>query len=758
MSADLSSLSPEHLAMLREGSAISEEVIAQRGYRTVTNAVELEPLGFAPSQRRPGLVLPLHTTDGQNGLFVLRPDHPREVQSRIGHTRTLKYEMPKGSGTRLDCPPACQPMLKDPSIPLWVTEGQKKADSLASRGLCAVAILGVWMWKGRGGLGGTHFSNDWDYIVLQGRQVYIVFDSDVMTKRDVQHALRRLTEHLQRKKADVCAVYLPQGTNGAKTGVDDYFAQGHTMDDLTALIEQPRPQIRPAPPSYDNELPAIDAGENDLALVTGQAWTAIKDINARSPYMFAYGGMATRLDREDDSPLLRELNQDRLRYECARSANWYTARELNGETIYARAKPPLDVMRDMLAVPAVPLPPLTRIVEAPVFAPDGSLQTEPGYHPASKTFYLYSGAAIAPVPDRPTARDIADARGILDELLEDFPFLEAADKANAIALMVLPFARDLIMGVTPLHLVEAPVAGSGKGLLVDVLLSPAVGRRFALMAEARDDEEWRKRITTVLKEGKAAVLIDNITRPITSGALASALTAPEWTDRVLGASESVSIPVRCVWAAAANNPTMSTEIARRCIRIRVDAKSDRPWQRDGFRHPGLREWASAERPRLIWAALVLVRAWLAAGRPSPKLRPLGSYESWSYVIGGIMHHAGETSFLKNLDAFYEAADAEGAAWRELVESWWDLFAMREVGVAEIFAVADKVDGLDLRGNDERARKASLGKLLMKHRDQVIGQYRILRKGASHRATQWCLLPIHPEATLPGAQSWVTGIV
>ena len=57
--------------------------------------------------------------------------------------RPIKYEMPKDSGIRLDCPPMCQPQLADPRVPLWITEGQKKADALASRGLCAVALLGV---------------------------------------------------------------------------------------------------------------------------------------------------------------------------------------------------------------------------------------------------------------------------------------------------------------------------------------------------------------------------------------------------------------------------------------------------------------------------------------------------------------------------------------------------------------------------------------------------------------------------------------
>jgi hypothetical protein len=91
--------------------------------------------------------------------------------------------------------------------------------------------LGVWGFKGRNQLGGVTFLADFDHITLKGRDVRIVFDSDVMTKPEVKQALNMLTEHLQRKSAHVSHVYLPAGPHG-KQGVDDYFAAGHTIDDV----------------------------------------------------------------------------------------------------------------------------------------------------------------------------------------------------------------------------------------------------------------------------------------------------------------------------------------------------------------------------------------------------------------------------------------------------------------------------------------------------------------------------------------------
>ena len=269
-------LSDAHRAMLLDESAISPEVVRQRGYRTVTSPKDLADLGFAPRQRKvPGLLLPLHPTDGgEPPLYVYRPDKPRELHDRrTGKARVLKYECPKGSGTRLDCPPICQPMLADPSIPLWLTEGQKKADALASRGLCAVALLGVWNWRGKNDFGGTTVLTDFDFIALNGRDVRLVFDSDVMTKAPVRKALDRLTAVLQRKGAHVSAVYLPGG-KGGKVGVDDWLAQGHTVEELEALIEGPRPELKAAAPTVELLEAPPEAMRRPMALVGGKGYLA----------------------------------------------------------------------------------------------------------------------------------------------------------------------------------------------------------------------------------------------------------------------------------------------------------------------------------------------------------------------------------------------------------------------------------------------------------------------------------------------------
>src|SRR2546425_6828388 len=266
-------LAPHHLAMLREGSGITPEVIAERGYRSITDDGTgynlLLQHGYSKTQakNRPGLLLPLWSTDGTQPLIIYRPDTPR--LGKEGHA--VKYEIPKAARVRLDCPPRCQPLLADPTRPLWVTEGQKKADALASHGAVALALLGVWNFKGKNDVGGTTFLADWDHVAPDGREVRIVFDSDVMVKPMVRQALVRLTEHLRRKGAVVRTVYLPM-VNGHKVGVDDYLVAGRTLQDLENLIEAPRPQPQPAPSRVELLSEAPKTLSRLLAWIDGHAY------------------------------------------------------------------------------------------------------------------------------------------------------------------------------------------------------------------------------------------------------------------------------------------------------------------------------------------------------------------------------------------------------------------------------------------------------------------------------------------------------
>ena len=187
------SLLPQHEARIR-ASAISPEVSAARGYWSAQKKTELRQLGFGESQRIvPALVVPVWTVTGEIGTYQIRPDQPRIHNDG----RPIKYETPGRSRMVLDVHPFIREKVRDPCIPLFITEGIRKADAAISAGLCCVALLGVWNFRGTNEFGGRTALADWEYIARNDRQVYIVFDSDVMLKPQVHAALARLKSFLE---------------------------------------------------------------------------------------------------------------------------------------------------------------------------------------------------------------------------------------------------------------------------------------------------------------------------------------------------------------------------------------------------------------------------------------------------------------------------------------------------------------------------------------------------------------------------------
>lgn len=230
----------QHHEELLRASAIKPSVAAARGYRSMERDEELSHLGFSAQQRRvPALLIPIHDVTGEVVTHQLRPDTPRE---RGG--KAIKYETPTDSRMALDVPPAARDRLRDPSVPLYVTEGARKADAGVSAGLCCIALLGVWNFRGTNEHGGKTALPDWESIALNDRQVYLVFDSDVMTKAAVHAALTRLRGFLESRKARVKIVYLPEGPEGEKVGLDDYLAAGHSA---SSMLDLARSELKPPP-------------------------------------------------------------------------------------------------------------------------------------------------------------------------------------------------------------------------------------------------------------------------------------------------------------------------------------------------------------------------------------------------------------------------------------------------------------------------------------------------------------------------------
>ena len=471
--------------------------------------------------------------------------------------------------------------------------------------------------------------------------------------------------------------------------------------------------------------PVIFPDEVGFQAAVHAAWKAIKKKNAEDPLLFRYATGIARL-REDEygAMVAEELGQAQMRHEVNKVTIW---KESRGELPPKEVSAPQDIISDMVSMAGHPLPVLRGIISTPVFTADEEILFDTGYDPKSGLYLHMPEDIIVPdVPEVPSQADIDKARDlIVTEVLCDFPFDGRdggnASKAHGVCMMLQPFIREMIDGATPIYFVDKPTAGTGAGLFVDAALLVSTGDKGVAQTEAKTEDEIRKTISSSLFEGVPYFWLDNINFKVESSAIASATTSSKWTDRVLGSTKKITVPVRCMWIFSGNNVQVSNEIARRMVRVRLDSKLADPASRKNFRHGDLARWIRENRGDIIWACLTLTSAWLAEGKPRGD-KVLASYENWSHTMGGILKVAGIDGFLGNMKELREESDEEGSALNDFIAAWWAEFKDTDVPIGDpeggdglLGVVDDNEIALPVRAGSPQGRKISLGKLIGKMR-------------------------------------------
>jgi hypothetical protein len=163
------------------------------------------------------------------------------------------------------------------------------------------------------------------------------------------------------------------------------------------------------------------------------------------------------------------------------------------------------------------------------------------------------------------------------------------------------------------------------------------------------------------------------------GSFAATLTAPHWSDRLLGTNTTVKFPVSQVWMGTGNNVEMSPEITRRTVWIRLRPADEDPSQRT-FKIENLSQWAAEHRSELVTACLTLIRKWVDAGMPRGGAKK-GSFDDWAKILSGILEAGGVDGFLGNLAALGERANQDALQAASFRLRLRVCRAIREGGVA-----------------------------------------------------------------------------
>ncbi|WP_154654778.1 hypothetical protein [Solimonas variicoloris] len=263
-----------------------------------------------------------------------------------------------------------------------------------------------------------------------------------------------------------------------------------------------------------------------------------------------------------------------------------------------------------------------------------------------------------------------------DHVLADFDFSSAADEANAWAAALTPPVAPSA-GHTPLILITAPMRGSGKTTLANLLTS--LWERPVSFGWPSSDEELEKCLGAAFAAGRSLILMDNVTRKLQSDVLARVVTSPDLSMiRRLGTNDTIAAPLGLTLYATANNPDVHEDIKRRVLPIRLDPRGLDPAKRSptAFRHPDIEGYLAGETPRIRARLYAALTAWARAHAPeSPSNVPLTGFHQWQRSVAGLLRFIGRqrhvTNLLGNRDAFLEGSDQASEETDRFMQAWAD---------------------------------------------------------------------------------------
>lgn len=409
------------------------------------------------------------------------------------------------------------------------------------------------------------------------------------------------------------------------------------------------------------------------------------------------------------------------------------------------------------------LPVLSGLARQPYLRPDGSLMTAAGYDPSSGMFGVFDAREFS-IPDKPSLADAKAALALLQDLLTEFSFPRETDLAAALSAMLTAAVRPSLPHAPMFH-ARAHMVGSGKSYLCELITAFATPQRGTPTTFPADDEECRKLLLAELLRAPAVIEFDNLTSDLVAHkSLCTALTSEFMSGRILGVSKTATVSTRALYLSSGNNVGPVQDMTRRCITIHIDPGCEVPAARS-FTRPELVRDVLRERGRYVAAALTIVRAWVAAGRPKADCKSMAGYGDWSDLCRQPLLWLGLADATESVfEAMAEDPDRE--TLDRLLTGWQSAFgrtaamvrdAIRASAFGDEHAELREVlhDIADERGEINRRR---LGWWIRRHAGRIVDGRRFVRASGNRSAEAWqvespkLVMPVSPVSGVPKAES------
>lgn len=303
-----------------------------------------------------------------------------------------------------------------------------------------------------------------------------------------------------------------------------------------------------------------------------------------------------------------------------------------GESVDVEIDPPAKLLRQVLSLgKARVLKQLKGVINVPTITPSGRVINTPGYDEQTG-LYLYIHENI----NIDLSTNLVNVKRSVELLMKpfnSFPFKSNLDRAAMLSAVLTAIVRP-VLKTSPGFAFDAPVQGSGKTKLarcIALLCNGGNDLTITPHTTTRDDEEIRKRLLSLLRNGKSYVIWDNVLGIFDSASIAGLLTSDKFSDRILGKNSLVEYDNTTLFLITGNNLQLAGDMPRRIITCRIDPESEKPYAREFDFDP--EDFIQKHRMQMAVAVIQVIAAFFhrrpniakAAGR-------MASFEQWDDVV------------------------------------------------------------------------------------------------------------------------------
>jgi hypothetical protein len=348
------------------------------------------------------------------------------------------------------------------------------------------------------------------------------------------------------------------------------------------------------------------------------------------------------------------------------------------------------------------LPVLKVINSSPLITASGEIIDGEGLDRDTGIFHQIDAPLRSCLPkDTPSNDDVRRAiRFLCDEWLVDVA-LDHTGKYVTIMLALSLIERSLLPE-RPAFFIVAGLRGSGKTTLAHMIATAVLGHAAPAASWSDVDEERKKALFSIFRQGIPFVVWDNIRRgeAVTCPHAEASLTSPRMTDRILGVSKTETVSTATIQVFTGNQIAPKGDMSSRSFMIVLNADRPDPERRD-FVHPDPLDWTRANRFRIMSALYTILVAGTRNRKPDEMAKT--RFKTWWRLVGWPVEYAASlVGHELNCDSVIRSGEAEdsdllaiAAALNTFRTMWGDKrFTARDIvqKLPDEFSISNSAEG------------------------------------------------------------------